>query len=165
MAYTPNSTWVDGSGGGTPITAARLNNIEAGLPYELAYAEFTSNVSITATTEATANTIKAAPAVTFDGSTAVYIECYSPSWQTVATNGIFVVLYQDGTSIGRIGDFYAGAGLVNVAGVVERRMTPAAGSRTYSIRAYTNTGTATVVGGAGGVGNMVPGYIRIVRAV
>lgn len=28
--YTPNS-WVDGSGGGTPITASRLNNIEAGV--------------------------------------------------------------------------------------------------------------------------------------
>lgn len=31
MAYTPNTPWVDGSGGGTPITAARLNNMEAGL--------------------------------------------------------------------------------------------------------------------------------------
>lgn len=30
MPYTPN-TWVDGSGGGTPITAARLNNMEAGI--------------------------------------------------------------------------------------------------------------------------------------
>lgn len=30
MPYTPQ-TWADGSGGGTPITAARLNNIEAGL--------------------------------------------------------------------------------------------------------------------------------------
>lgn len=30
MTYTP-TTWVDGSGGGTPITAARLNNIEGGV--------------------------------------------------------------------------------------------------------------------------------------
>lgn len=28
MPYTPNTPWVDGSGGGTPITAARLNNME-----------------------------------------------------------------------------------------------------------------------------------------
>jgi len=33
MAYpwSPNSTWVDGSGGGTPVSAARLNNLEAGV--------------------------------------------------------------------------------------------------------------------------------------
>lgn len=31
MAYTPNPTWADGSAGGTPITAAKLNNMEAGI--------------------------------------------------------------------------------------------------------------------------------------
>lgn len=31
MPYTPNSTWVDGSGGGTPLSAARLNNLESGV--------------------------------------------------------------------------------------------------------------------------------------
>jgi hypothetical protein len=31
MPYTPNTTWVDGSGGGTPISAARLNNLESGV--------------------------------------------------------------------------------------------------------------------------------------
>ena len=30
MAYTP-FTWQDGASGGTPITAARLNHIEAGI--------------------------------------------------------------------------------------------------------------------------------------
>ena len=31
MTYTPNTPWVDGSGGGTPLSAARLNNMEAGI--------------------------------------------------------------------------------------------------------------------------------------
>lgn len=31
MTYTPNTPWVDGSGGGTPLAAARLNNTEAGV--------------------------------------------------------------------------------------------------------------------------------------
>lgn len=43
MPYTPNPTWADGSGGGTPITAAKLNNIEGGisgaLPKDLADAK------------------------------------------------------------------------------------------------------------------------------
>lgn len=30
MSFSPK-TWVDGSGGGTPITAAELNRIEAGI--------------------------------------------------------------------------------------------------------------------------------------
>jgi hypothetical protein len=36
MPYTPNSTWADGSGGGTPVTAARLNNMEAGITAAIA---------------------------------------------------------------------------------------------------------------------------------
>jgi hypothetical protein len=36
--YTPNTTWVDGSGGGTPLSAARLNNMELGIsPPYIAY--------------------------------------------------------------------------------------------------------------------------------
>lgn len=31
MAYTKNPTWVDGTGGGTPITAASLQHIEDGI--------------------------------------------------------------------------------------------------------------------------------------
>lgn len=31
MAYTPNTPWVDGEGGSTPTSAARLNNMEAGI--------------------------------------------------------------------------------------------------------------------------------------
>jgi hypothetical protein len=33
MPYTPNTTWVDGSGGGTPLSAARLNNLESGVTW------------------------------------------------------------------------------------------------------------------------------------
>lgn len=31
MAYTKNPTWVDGTAGGTPITAATLQHIEDGI--------------------------------------------------------------------------------------------------------------------------------------
>lgn len=31
MPYTPNPTWADGPAGGTPITTAALNNMEAGI--------------------------------------------------------------------------------------------------------------------------------------
>lgn len=36
MSYTPNTTWVDGSGGGTPLSAARLNNMELGVVFPAA---------------------------------------------------------------------------------------------------------------------------------
>ena len=33
MAYAKNTPWVDGTAGGTPITAASLQHIEDGLPW------------------------------------------------------------------------------------------------------------------------------------
>jgi hypothetical protein len=44
-----------------------------------------------------------------------------------------------------------------------RRLTPSAATHTYSIRAYTNTGTADMQAGAGGSGAKAPMFIRITR--
>jgi len=50
MAYAKNPTWVDGTAGGTPITAASLQHIEDGLAAAaLVYAATVSGSSSTAT--------------------------------------------------------------------------------------------------------------------
>jgi len=168
MPYTPNTPWIDGSGGGTPITAARLNNLEAGLTYELGYTEYTANVAISATTEATANTVVTAPAITFNGTTVALVKFYAPGVETGATaaSHIVICLYLDGTSIGFFGQVTTPAAAVTVAPVnLERRVTPAAGSRTYSVRAYRITSNGQVYGGTGGAANYMPGFIRIERAL
>lgn len=135
---------------------------------DLAYAEFTSNVSITAVTEATANTIVTAAAFTADGSTAYMISFYCPDLITTSDSvAVNVWLYQDGTSIGKIGTRRTQASAVTMDGSItcSRRMIPAAGARTYSVRASRGSaGTSTASAGAGGSSVLMPGYIRIVRA-
>lgn len=128
--------------------------------YEYAYTEFTSAVSITATTEGTANTVVTASAVTFDGSTVVLIEFSAPSVKA-GTGNIIMCLFEDGTAIGNIG-FNDNAGKF-VPMRLGRRRTPANGSRTYSVRAFVDAGTGSVTGGAGGAGANVPGWIRITK--
>jgi hypothetical protein len=136
--------------------------------YQYDYAEFTANVSITATTEATADLVVAGNSVTYDGTTAVLIEFYAPFVNpdtTAAGREIDLYLY-DGTSIGRIGLEFAQVAAVNRHQPVKtaRKLTPSAGAHAYSIRAKVSVGTGTVGAGVGGVGADMPGFIRITRA-
>ncbi|WP_166905920.1 hypothetical protein [Mycobacterium sp. DL440] len=64
MAYS-KQTWADGSGGGTPITAARLNHIEDGVAAADAAASAADSVTAANITDATTvgrNVLKAADA-------------------------------------------------------------------------------------------------------
>jgi len=129
---------------------------------ELAYAEYTGVVTISATTEATANTIVTAGAVSADGVAAVVIEFYSEEVLMTAVSTLNLWLYEDGTSIGRIGSCVnPAAANFAVPFLIRRRMIPAAGSRTYSIRGSRITANVNVGGGPGGTGNQFPGYIRV----
>lgn len=125
--------------------------------YVFAYNEFTANVSITATTEATANTVVTASAVTFDGATTVMIEFFCQNVIKGTTNtGLW--LYDGSSSIGQIGA-QIDQGSLQVA----RRLTPAAATKTYSIRGTVDAGTGTTAAGAGGVGVSMPGFIQITK--
>lgn len=48
-------------------------------------------------------------------------------------------------------------------GAGQHRLTPSNASHTYSIRGTRVSSNATVVAGAGGSGNAMPGFIRITR--
>jgi hypothetical protein len=165
MPYTP-TVWQDNV---TLVDAAKMNKIETGLAVapgtELAYNEFTAAVAVSATTEATATTVVTASAVSFDGSTAAWVEFYCPYLDAgAAANNIILVLFQDGVAIGRLGVSTGnGASQPTLAHSSRRRLTPAAGSRTYSVRAQVNAGTGSVGAGAGGAGAYLPGYILITR--
>lgn len=137
--------------------------------HEFAYNEFTSGVTISATTEGTANEIVAASSVTFDGATAVIIECYLPALLGSATNGdnCVFVLADGGTSIGKPAQARNPAGDASnrFPGVhLRHRLTPSAAAHTYSYRAYRVSANWTVEAGAGGNGNAMPGFIRITKA-
>lgn len=125
---------------------------------EIAYAQITVGVATAVTTEAGAAVAVAAPAVTFDGATAVIIEFFSPRVQKGATV-CFIDLF-DGSTPQGLWATQAGDSPV----LLRRRLTPAAGSHTYSARFHVDGGNGTVVAGTGGAGANMPAYIRISRA-
>lgn len=135
--------------------------------YEYDYKEITASVSITATSFASANVVIAADSVTFDG-TPVWVEFYSPEVQPTSADTLSVYLHDDtaAVSLGRLGAFLFPAGTVAQPTLLRRRFTPAAGARTLSVRAFTNSGTASIGAGTGGalVASDMPAYIRITKA-
>lgn len=141
--------------------------------YQYNYTAFTSPVSPTATTEATANTVVTASAgIALDGSTQICVAFFSefvkPD-QGAAGRNIRIYLYDDtgggAASVGRMaaqtGPAAADSGQPLFAMWVG---TPSNATHTFSIRAAVSAGTGLVNAGAGGSGNSMPGYIRVTKA-
>lgn len=123
------------------------------------YAQITSNASITATSEGTANAAITGNSITFDGATPFLFEFYTRVLAK-GTSDIRAILYDGSGSLGQIA--YSTSSVTIVA---SRRYTPAAGAKTHSIRAYVDAGTGTVEGAAGGSGSTMPAFLRISRDV
>jgi len=150
------------------LSAAALTTIigEVAPGAELDYTEITTDASITATTEATADTVVTAGAVVFDGSTTVMVE-FSTSRgrpEPVAGALLTVVLYDGATSLGEFGYIRSAAAQNQLLPMrLARRLTPSAASHTFSVRAFVSTGTGILKAGPGGVGLIVPAFIRITK--
>jgi hypothetical protein len=132
----------------------------------LAYVEFTANVAVSATTEATPTDIVTAGSVSFDGKP-VWLEFYSPHCSPPSVVGHIMVLrwYQDGASLGTLAQIVCQEAVQGWAPVfARRRLTPAAGAHTFKVGGAVNALTGFVGAGAGGAAGSVPGYIRITRA-
>lgn len=129
----------------------------------VSYVQFTTGVGISATTEASANTVVTSAAVTADGTTEYWVEFFSPQWIAgSAGNNLTAVLYDGISSIGIMGVYGDTSTQAYGPAVVKRKITPSAGSHTYSIRGFINAGAAAQFSGqAGGAGNHVPGYIKV----
>ena len=134
--------------------------------FELAYAQSTSAVNVIQGTEATAQNCATAPALTFDGATAVLIEFYAELARPAASAAASLTfwLYDGSSSVGAVAAFSnPSAGTFNTPVYILRRLTPSAGSHTYGIRASVSVATALVHAGSGGAGQDAPMFIRISR--
>lgn len=158
-ALSPFTSSVSAAGGVSPVTAER----------ELAYQEFTGTVVVSALTEATANLIVQAAAITVDGTKPIVVEFFASSLYLAADaagNSCQLALYEDGVSIGRWCVVYTTNNIdLEVPLYLARRFTPAGGSHTYSVRAYRGNANCEVRAGGGGVGNRFPGSIRLAEIV
>lgn len=158
----------DGADSLSPFTSrvASDGGVDTVIPgLELSYKEYTAPVEVTATAEASANEIVAAGEITFDGSTAVWIEFYVPRVD-FSSQVLRLCIFDGANSIG-----FHEFGNNSVAGftmgtLLRRRLTPAAAVKTYSVRGYLAAGAGSVFvrAGAGGAGAFLPGYIRIAAA-
>lgn len=139
-----------------------------GVGGELDYVQITSAVNPTATSEATANTVVTGSAIAYDGSTVVLIEFFTEGAITPAVNGayMFIVLYDGSSSIGLWGycQNLTGAASFAMPVLLQRRLTPSAGTHTYSVRAFCSSGTGSIAAGAGGAATNMPAFIRITKA-
>jgi hypothetical protein len=125
--------------------------------HEVAYVEFTSNVTTTTNVEATPLDIVSSGAITYVANP-ILIEFFSP-YVTIAGSG-GISLWDASTDLGRLWSNVSGEGPVHLA----RRLTPTAASHTYKLRLWETGGTtSTVHAGAGGVGVTLPGFIRVMQ--
>lgn len=161
MTYGP---WPDDIDPDELVTNVWLTKVSQSLAYleEVAYAEFTSPVSVTATTEATANQLVSSGAIVYEAVPHL-IEFGAAQCQGVDGVVTSFVLFDGSTALGRVGNWSGAAGIRPLA-LIPRRLTPSAGSHTYRLCAHQNVaGTTTVTVGAGGAGTAMPGFIRITR--
>lgn len=146
------------------LTQAGGGSVETGTPYEVDYAEITSDGTATATSTP-GTTLITGSSVSFDGSTIAVVEFYCASVQYTATTGslLNIELADGGTVIDRIGQFVVvpGDGNLHAIGPImgAYRYTPSNASHTFSIRAWKNNAADTAVLKAGG--NFLPAFLRV----
>lgn len=168
MQTTPNLGMVIPSSDNDPFDEMAFVNalLKVDAAALLAYAEFASEVDIHLGTAAAQIDIVTAPAVVLDGTTSIIVQFFSP-YSNCAAGQIFWVHAWDGaTDLGRLAVVYgAQGGSSNPGAHGWRRYTPTAGSHTYKIRGFANSNGLTGGVGAyvGGAGQMVPGFIRVMR--
>ena len=130
---------------------------------ELVYTQITSPVQVTGTSAATATTVIAGAAFAYDGSP-VIVEFFSPRCDNPATSGATLTLaLKDGaTSVGWLAVL---GGTATLAAPVQasRRITPTAGSHTYSVVGWVTLDFGSVMAG-NSTTSYSPAYLRITRA-
>lgn len=134
------------------------------------YVEFNTDVTISATTEATANTVVTAGEFNASGVDAYIVEFYSPGVNVAAAVGaqIRVSLYDNGAA------WIVGASVMglwlNPASVTSLitpapakvRVVPSAGKHQFSVRGWQLSGNGVVYGTVAGIS--LPGFIMVTRA-
>lgn len=135
---------------------------------EIAYAEFTSSVTVSGTSTATANDVVSAGAIVFDGVTRVRFEFFAPAVSTAVTNlaRVVICLFDSTTCLADLSQVGQGDGTraVETSLYLQRFLTPSAASHTYNIKAYRTVANATVGAGASGDDVFCAGYLRLTVA-
>lgn len=128
------------------------------------YVEVTSDVTVSATTAATANTVITANAFTPDGASVYRIEFGVVEATATAASTVVFHLYDGSTNLGRVATATQGSAASFAVPIYgSREFTPTNASHTYSIRAHRVTANWTLQAGVGGADVDFPIWMRITR--
>ena len=161
-----NVTISDNSPGAGQITIAATPG--AGGFSVVDYAEFTSNVSITATTEGTAQSVVSGAGFTADGTSHYLVEFFSPSSHPdtgAAGRSLVFVMLDGATVIGQSSVTTPASSTDNVPINFRRRLVPSAASHTFAVKAFVSAGTGVIGASTGGAGNALPGFIMVTKQI
>jgi hypothetical protein len=134
---------------------------------EVGYAQITSDVTVTATSEATATAVVSLAAITYEAVPHM-IEFFAPDARPntgAAGQNITFALFDSTTAVigvwGRIATPAASGNLVPVH--LGYRFTPTAASHTYNVKCWVSVTSGLVQAGAGGSATHGPAWLRITR--
>jgi hypothetical protein len=130
---------------------------------ELGYAQFTTPITVTSTSSAAAHVFANPGAITYDG-TPVVMEAFSP-YVTCPAGGakLYIGLYDGAALLSVMGGVSISSGQVAGSLHMIQRLTPSAGSHTYSTATWVDSGSGLIEGRAGTAGTFAPGFMRITR--
>jgi len=150
----------------TTLTDTQVVTASGGL-VELGYSQRTTDVAIPVSAAASPTTVISDLTVVCDGSP-VLVEFFSPLARpgTTAGNILGVALYQDGTEIDRYFAYVEtpASGWMWAPLNLRRRLTPTAGSHTFSIRAFSIGNAGSINAGSGGT-SWSPAFLRVSKIV
>lgn len=132
--------------------------------WEFGYDEIVSDAVISATTEASGNTVITCAAHVFDGSPVNAIFEGGGGFSMVAGSTCVVSLFESTTQIGRLTSAVNNTALVLLFPYHGSfQFTPSAGSHTYTVTAFRATANTTLQAGAGGTGVNPPVSVRFTK--
>jgi hypothetical protein len=131
---------------------------------DVAYAQVTASVSTTTHTEGAPLDIVSTGSVAFAAGD-YYVEFNSPDWALGGSVNSAINIWVDGADIGRIAQRTTVTSSSSFPVNVKRKITLTAANHTIVARVWTAGGSNCVISaGAGGVGTVMPAYIRVTRA-
>lgn len=122
---------------------------------ELDYVQMTSDLTVNGSS-GSPNTVLTGNAVTYDGTTAVYVDFFTPAL-VPGSAALIVEVYEDSTLLGRVMQTGPASGQHPAFGSIRR--TPSSGSHTFTIKAWKNGGTDGTISAASGT--YAPAFMRV----
>lgn len=121
-----------------------------------------STVTVSGTSASQTDIVSGAGFVA-DGISSYWIEFYTPEGVSAAADILAVVLWDNATQLDQLAQLQPPA-VIGEPIFCKLLVTPAAGTRTYKIKAFRVASNGSVAGGAGGSGAFTPCTITVTRA-